>query len=121
MERLEVSTEVINGIQVAELKGELDISNADELNEVLVGEIRKLKKGEHFIVVLDGLSFMDSTGIGVLLTIMKELNEIGGKLLAVCTNKGIKKIIDIAGLTLIMPVYASVEEAVRAQMAEVKQ
>lgn len=56
------------------LVGELDITNADELAEVVEGE---LKGGHRVFLDLSELRFMDSSGIRALIRMSKLGREVG--------------------------------------------
>jgi anti-anti-sigma factor len=56
------------------LEGELDITNADELSELMEGELRA---GRHVFLDLSDLGFMDSSGIRALIRISKVGQEVG--------------------------------------------
>ena len=50
-------------------------------------------------------SFMDSSGIGVIMGRYKMIRLIGGEVWAVHTNARIKKILTMSGVTKIMQIY----------------
>ena len=49
--------------------------------------------------------FMDSSGIGVIMGRYKTICLIGGEIWAVHTNKRIRKILTLSGMTKIMQIY----------------
>ena len=78
------------------IDGELDIFNAQDVRVRVLDEYEKSKSD----IVLDfsHVSFMDSTGLGVLISIQKVLNEDGYKLRIVNVDPKIKKIFVITEL-----------------------
>ena len=72
------------------IDGELDIFNAQDVRVRVLDEYEKSKSD----IVLDfsHVSFMDSTGLGVLISIQKVLNDDGYKLRIVNVDPKIKKI-----------------------------
>lgn len=70
------------------------------------GAIDKTLEGHRsadIIFDLSGLTFMDSTGIGVLISKYKQLKNSGSRLYVRKPSKNIDKIFNMAGLYSIMP------------------
>ncbi len=77
--------------------GELDISSAPELDEALD---EALTAGGEVTIDLEGCTFIDSTGISVIVRAARRLVEEGGRRLAVeRINAQPQKVFQIAGLT----------------------
>jgi len=59
--------------------------------------------------------YISSAGLRVLLMTAKALKKAGGQLLLVCARTGyVYEVLETAGFTNIIPVFDSVEEAVRS-------
>ena len=69
----------------------------------------------HIIVDLEGVDFLDSTGLGVLVGGLKRLRSHEGDLVLVCTQSRILKVFEITGLTKVFSIYDSVDAAVGSQ------
>jgi len=69
---------------VVEVTGEIDVYTAPALRE----ELSRLVDGEHTNLVVDltQVSFMDSTGLGVLVGALKKVRTLGGDLRPVITQ-----------------------------------
>jgi anti-sigma B factor antagonist len=94
---------------VLAVKGEIDVYSAPRLRERLV---ELVSEGHRQIVVdLEGVDFLDSTGLGVLVGGLKRLRTNGGDLSLVCTQPRILKVFEITGLTTVFSIAASVDEA----------
>jgi anti-sigma B factor antagonist len=94
---------------VVDVKGEIDVYTAPKLREKL---IELVSEGSHNVVVnLEGVDFLDSTGLGVLVGALKRVKAHDGTLALVCTQDKILKIFKITGLTKVFPIHDSVEEA----------
>jgi anti-sigma B factor antagonist len=97
---------------VVDVKGEIDVYTAPKLREKL---IELVSEGSYDVVVnLEGVDFLDSTGLGVLVGALKRVKAHDGSLSLVCTQDKILKIFKITGLTKVFPIHASVEEATGA-------
>ena len=101
-----------NGFTVLAVRGEVDVYTAPRLREKLV---ELVTQGKHQIVVdLEGVEFLDSTGLGVLVGGLKRVRSHDGDLALVCTQHRILKVFEITGLTKVFSIHDSVEDAVKA-------
>lgn len=97
---------------VVDVKGEIDVYTAPKLREKL---IELVSEGSYDVVVdLEGVDFLDSTGLGVLVGALKRVKAHDGSLSLVCTQDKILKIFKITGLTKVFPIHDSVDEATTA-------
>jgi anti-sigma B factor antagonist len=64
------------------------------------------------LVDLEGVGFMDSTGLGVLVGALKRLREHEGRMALVCTQPPLLRILRITGLDQVFPLYESLDRAV---------
>jgi anti-sigma B factor antagonist len=82
--------------------GELDIYRAPELRSVL---FEVLGAGARRVTVdRAGVSFLDSTGLGVLVSALKKLRQDGGELEIRRPTPTTRKVLEITGLTRIATV-----------------
>ena len=109
---LSIETQKVGDAVVLHVAGEVDVFTAPQLREALVGVI---EEGSRDVVVdLQGVDFLDSTGLGVLVAGLKRVRQYGGDLSLVCTREHILKILDITGLVKVLKVHDSVEAATAA-------
>jgi anti-sigma B factor antagonist len=98
-----------NGFAVLSVRGEVDVYTAPRLRERLV---EMVSQGHHRVVVdLEGVDFLDSTGLGVLVGGLKRLRSHDGDLTLVCTQRRILKVFEITGLTKVFQIYDDVDSA----------
>ncbi len=93
---------------VIELSGEVDLHTAPVFKEALYELVEAGR--DQIIVDLDGLEFMDSSGLGVLLGALRRIKTSGGNLHLVCTRENILKIFEVTGLDKVFLIYRSVDE-----------
>jgi anti-sigma B factor antagonist len=106
---LSISSEARGEVTVVHVGGEIDVYTAPVLRERLDEHI---SAGRHNLVVdLEGVSFMDSTGLGVLVGRLKLVRVNDGTLRLVCSSERILKVFSITGLDRVFHIFASVEEA----------
>lgn len=95
---------------IASLSGELDHHSAKKVKDMLEAAIEQ-KGVLNLIFDFTNLAFMDSSGIGVIIGRYKLLSAIGGRVCIVCRGKTINRLITLSGLTRLMEVYQTVEQA----------
>jgi anti-sigma B factor antagonist len=103
---------VTDGVCVISLAGEADLYAAPELKEHLLRAIAR--NGKKIVVDLSGVTFIDSTSLGVLVQGERRLRPAGGRLALVCADPSIVKVFTITALDRIFPIYGSREEAIAA-------
>ena len=98
---------------VVAVGGEIDVYTAPKLREQLVDLVNA---GRYNLVIdMEGVDFLDSTGLGVLVGGLKRVRAHDGSLRLVCTQERILKIFRITGLTKVFPLHDTVDEAVSAR------
>jgi len=94
---------------VVSVSGEVDVYTSPALKarllEAIDGECPLL------VVVLDGVGFIDSSGLGVLVGALRRLKERGDDMRIVCTREQVLKIFRITGLDKVFAIVATVDEA----------
>jgi len=106
------SVVVRDGICIATLSGEIDLSNRDSVARQLEGAV---DDGFHLVVDLEPLRYLDSAGIRMLFELQGRLVERGRTLRLVATPQlVIWRVLTLTGLAATVPSYPSVTEAVRA-------
>lgn len=100
------------GIDVFALEGDIDLHFAPSLRSVLQPKIRAHCPA--LIVDLARVTFIDSTGLSVLIEYFRDAGEHGGVLCLCGLNQELKNIFKIVGLDRTMPMFATVEHAAGA-------
>jgi anti-sigma B factor antagonist len=109
---IKVNTRVLNDkAQAVEVQGEIDVYTSPRVKET-INEL--IEKGHYQLVInLEGVRYIDSTGLGVLIGALKKVREHSGRILLVCTNPQIKKIFNITGLVKIFEIFKDEDEALQ--------
>ena len=99
---------------VISVSGEIDVYTAPSLRE----RLNELVASGHYdlIVDMEGVEFLDSTGLGVLVGGLKRVRSHDGTLRLVCAQEKILKVFRITGLTKVFPIHA---DARRGAVADV--
>ena len=93
VELFEVRSYNIDNVRVAALRGELDASTTWELPHHLIGP-----PGSLVVVDLAGLTFIDSSGLGAILTARQRVMNDGGSLVVCRPKPGVLRVLEITGL-----------------------
>ena len=97
---------------VVAISGDIDLFSAPALQEHCVGLIRT---GHHHLILdFGGVQFIDSTGIGALVRVLKWARVHEGSVRLVCTHGQTIKLFRMTLLPRDFPTHDSVEEAARA-------
>ncbi|HOA55911.1 MAG: anti-sigma factor antagonist [Acetivibrionales bacterium] len=98
---------------IAAFSGELDHHFAEYARNKIERELIKATTRD-VVFDLTGLSFMDSSGIGVLVGRYVNIRKLGGRAAIICRNTRIKKILEISGVLKLMSVHDELDHALRA-------
>ena len=91
------------------LGGEVDLYTAPELKQELH---RLVGKGAKRIVIdMSETTFIDSTTLGVLLSVVKRVRPEGGSVVLVCPDRNVKRIFEITLLDRVFAIVDSRDEA----------
>jgi len=96
---------------IVRLQGELDLCTAEEFKRVVEANL-ETRGVKNMILNLAGVPFIDSSGLGAILGRYKNIQERGGKLVAVELVPTVKRIFELSGLPKIIALYDEEAQAV---------
>ena len=109
---MEAKLEEIEGIVVISLPVEhIDAGNYEDVQEALGGRLTGLSKA---ILDLAGIKFIDSSGIGVILYCIRELENSGGKLRICGINDTIRSAFQLVRIDRLAQLHDARFEAIAA-------
>lgn len=88
---------------IVRLSGELDHHSAETLKAKLEQTIEE-DQPRHMILSLKNLSFMDSSGLGVILGRYKQISALGGKMVVCDVSDAIYRLFEMSGLFKILTI-----------------
>ena len=91
------------------IKGELDLATVPRVNAAFAAE--PVASAGAVVIDLTGVAFMDSTGLGALVTFERELAARGGRLVLACPEGPARLLLDVTGLAEQLAVFATRAEA----------
>jgi anti-sigma B factor antagonist len=97
-----------DGKTVLEIEGDLDLASAPNLKWALAD---LQEAGEKSLIVdLGGVSFIDSTALGVLVGAQRGL-DVGARLLLICSEPNVLRIFELTGLDGMFDIFGTLDEA----------
>lgn len=110
--QFEVNVAPVGAWTVVAVAGEIDVATAPRLRKeaiAIVGE------GHHRMVLdLEAVDFLDSTGLGVLIGVLRRINSVGGELRLVCSTPRILDLFSLTGLDRVFDLRYSLADATDA-------
>lgn len=94
---MDIRMEHVGTTLVVKVGGEIDHHTAAELREEIDREITR-HHIKNLIFDLDKLTFMDSSGIGVIIGRYKQIKARGGKTMIIRVKPQVDKILEISGI-----------------------
>jgi anti-sigma B factor antagonist len=99
-------------VSVLVLGGKLDLANAGELKGSVKSLLDQNKNMMHFNML--GVDFINSSGLGALVSMMKEVRVHKGRLTLSDLAPYVKEIFEITQLTSVFEIYSNEEEAINS-------
>jgi len=98
---------------VLPLEGEIDLHVSPEVAE----ELRALvaKKPKVLVIDLEKVTYMDSSGLAVLIEAMQKVQEYGGKFAIAKVQESVQHIFEIARLDQVFRIFPDVDSALTAK------
>lgn len=107
--KIDIETSTEGDVKVIRPVGDLDVYTVGSLRDS-IGHM--IDEGSTRLVVdLDGVPFMDSSGLGALMGGVRRLREAGGDLAIACTREQHLKLFSITGFGEGVSIAPTVEEA----------
>lgn len=97
MVSLSIQLEVKQHVLLIRLAGELDHHTAEQLRAA-VTDVLERERIKAIVLNLNELTFMDSSGLGVILGRYKQIQRMGGEMVVCSVSPSIKRLFDMSGL-----------------------
>lgn len=79
------------------MSGELDHHSSEQLKTKWKEQLHN-QDIKHVVINLEMLSFMDSSGLGVILGRYKEVKQIGGEMVVCSISPAVQRLFELAGM-----------------------
>lgn len=94
---------------VVHVGGEVDLDTCPQLRDALAALV---DQGIYQVVVdLERVTFLDSSGIGVLVSAYRRIREHGGSLGLFAPSEKVRRVLELTRVTTLLPICTELEEA----------
>ena len=105
--------ETIGRVLIARLTGEIDHHSCVQIRQEVDREYQK-NRSKDLIFNFDDVSFMDSSGIGMIMGRYRNVVICGGSIAAYNVSKEVNRILNMAGICKLVKIYSTKQEALDA-------
>jgi serine/threonine-protein kinase RsbW len=110
--KMQAQVEKVNDVAVLALEGEINVTNSMKLRETF---IKTVNEGMNkFLADFEKVTFIDSSGLAVLIEMVKRLKENNGRLILCNVNVKIKGLFEITKVHKLIDIYENRETALAA-------
>ncbi|MBR7064893.1 MAG: anti-sigma factor antagonist [Treponema sp.] len=96
-------------VYIIDVNGEMDLYNSYKLKELVMKMLEK--NVQYFVINLEQVDYIDSSGIGALIYICSTMKKQNLKLAIANIHGSVKKVIELTKLTGYFPIAATIDDA----------
>ena len=98
-------------VGVLTVTGQMTASNADRIREEALMQFGNHEDVKCHVIDMAAVDFLDSSGLGVLVTLLKRLAEKGGRLRLAGLQKKVRVVFEITRMYKVFDIFETVDEA----------
>ena len=98
---------------IVKIDCEIDHHTSETIRRKVDGEIQRLTPRK-VIFDFSGVSFMDSSGIGVIMGRYKNVQRVNGATIMVNVKPAVNKVFEISGITKLIPQFDNINQALES-------
>lgn len=107
---MEITWKISDHILMVKINGDIDHHTCEMLRQ-RVDQAMEDTKCRSILFLFAEVSFMDSSGIGVLIGRYKLVQRLGGKIAVACPSECVREIFRLSALDKLFPFFETEEEA----------
>lgn len=108
---MQIRVDKVNNVAFVAVDGEISADHISQLQDVFA---QIIKEGENKVVMdFEKVSFIDSSGLSVLIEMIRQLRRVNGKLALCHVNKAIQEIFEITKVHKLIAIHENRQMAVR--------
>ncbi len=96
-------------VTIIDVDGQLIVGNRDELKRMVLDELEQ--GARRFVVDFARTGYIDSSGLGVLVSLSKRVRQEGGELRLSSLNEDLQRLFELTRLHTLFEIRATLEEA----------
>lgn len=104
-----LSTTTQGEVTVVRVDDQLTVGNRQHLKEVVQGAVES--GGRKFVLDCAATSYIDSSGLGALVTISKRVREAGGQIRLAALNEDLRSLFELTKLDTLFAIYPDLGQA----------
>jgi anti-sigma B factor antagonist len=109
--RLHVENALVNGHSVVRVRGEIDLRTSPHLRATLLESSRR--SGALFLIDLSQVQYMDSSGVGTMVYIKREVERAGHRVILAGLQPRVRSVLEITHLDKFFTIVQTVDEGTR--------
>lgn len=108
---MDVEYKMVRNTLVVRVKGELDMLISDKMRQEID---RRLEENsiKNLIFNLEKVTFIDSSGLGVIIGRYKKVSANNGRMFIVGAKNPVEKILQFSGINRLVPIYRSEQDII---------
>lgn len=99
-------------VTVVEVEGQLIVGNRQELKQRVLEELDRNER--RFLIDFAGTGYIDSSGLGVLVSLSKKIRELGGELRLANLNDDLRTLFELTKLDTLFQIADTRERALES-------
>ena len=108
---MDIIEEAVGNVYIVKLMGRLDASCASELKDKVLSMIDEKKN--NILIDLGGIDFIDSSGLGMLVTCLRSVTKAGGLLKITSLQENPKNLFQTTRLDRVFDIFDDRDEAIK--------
>ncbi len=109
---MELEIETIGEVNIIQISGRLDAANRDAFKKAV--DARLADKQNKFLLDLEQLEFIDSSGLGCLVSCLRSADKAGGALKIVSLRDYVAKLFETTRLDRVFDIYPDRDKALNS-------
>ncbi|HXL05063.1 MAG TPA: anti-sigma factor antagonist [Bacillota bacterium] len=108
---METEVRVIGRVLVVGIWGELDLNTAPSFRSAVEEQLDANPDITDILLMMQEVTFIDSSGLGVILGRYKRLRPHGGNVIVVAPSPQARRALELSGLASVIPICDTEDEA----------
>jgi stage II sporulation protein AA (anti-sigma F factor antagonist) len=108
---VDLELKLVRNTLVARIKGELDMLVAEKLRREIDNKLDN-REINTLVINLDQVTFIDSSGLGVLIGRYKKISGSNGNMYIVGARPSVEKILFFSGINKLIPMFNSEQDII---------
>ena len=108
---MELELKQIRNTLVVRVKGEMDMLVADKLRKEIDRKL-ETKQITNLVINLEKVTFIDSSGLGVIIGRYKKISNLSGKMYIVGASPSVHKILMFSGINKLISLYNNEQDII---------